>query len=421
MSLPSTDTRAGLSHKAAHLLALAGLAVAGLCLAGCSKPGEAEVNPTVTVQVDAATKGPIQLKVSTDAIVYPRDQAAIVPKVVSPVKKFYIERGSHVKAGQLLAELEAQDLAGAAQKSAGGRDSAEATYQMEVQKVQQDAKFAKQTLDAAQKLYDSRQALYKDGAVSAKDLEDSRLALAQAQNAYDLAQKQSDLKVAEGAMNAAKGDTASAEAMLSYSKIVSPINGVVTDRPFFSGETAPTGAPLVTVMDLSQIVARAHISLAEASLLKIGNPATISVPGLKPDIKARVTLISPALDPNSTTVEVWVQGPNPGEKLKAGSSAHVTMVGATIPDAVYIPTAALLTAPDGATTVITLDTDNAPHKQKVKTGIRDGLNIQITDGLQGSERVVTVGAFELDKEDDPVLAKTKIQVQVPKMPEEEDE
>ena len=419
MSLPSTDTQARLSHKAAHLLALAGLAAAGLWLAGCSKAPEAEVNPTVTVQVDAAQKGPISLRVSTDAILYPRDQAAIVPKVVSPVKKFYVDRGSHVKAGQLLAELEAQDLTGAHLKSQGGYQSAEATYQMEVQKVQQDLKFAKQSLDAAQKLYDSRQVLYRDGAVSAKDLEDSRLALSQAQNTYDLAQKQSDLKVAEGAMNAAKGDTANAEAQLSYTKITSPINGVVTDRPFFAGETAPVGLPLVTVMDLSEIVARAHISLAEASHLKVGNAATISIPGV--NVKGRVTLISPALDPNSTTVEVWVQGPNPGEKLKAGSSARVSMIGETIPNAIYIPTAALLTAPDGQTTVITLDTDNAPHKQKVKTGIRDGMNIQITDGLQGAERVVTVGAFELDKEDDPVLAKTKIQVQVPKMPEEEDE
>ena len=46
-------------------------------------------------------------------------------------------------------------------------------------------------------------------------------------------------------------------------------------------------------------------------------------------------------------------------------------------------------------------------------------DVQITDGLQGGERVVTVGAFELDKEDEDVLAKTKIQVQAPKMPEEE--
>jgi len=414
-------TRGGGQSGTTHcFLALAGLVVAGLFISGCSKAPEAEVAPTVTVQVDAAEKKPIQLRVNADAVLYPRDQAAIVPKVVAPVKKAYVDRGSHVKAGQLLVELESQDLTGQHMKSQGGYQQAEATYQMEVQKVVQDSKLAKQTLDAAQKLFDSRQNLYKDGAVSAKDVDDSRSALIQAQNQYDLAQKQSDLKVAEGLFNAAKGDTANAEAQLSYTKITSPIDGVVTDRPFYPGETAPTGMPVVTVMDLSQVVARSHISQQEAAHLKAGDPATITVPGESGMVKGKVTLVSPALDPNSTTVEVWVTAPNPGGRLKPGSSVHVSMVGQTVPDAIVIPTAALLTAPDGLTTVITLDTDNVPHKQKVKTGIRDGANIQVTDGLQGSERVVTIGAFELDKEDDPVLAKTKIQVQVPKMPDEEE-
>ena len=147
----------------------------------------------------------IPLKVIADAILYPRDQAAIVPKVVAPVKKFYVDRGSHVNAGQLLAELENQDLAGAHQKSQGGYQQAEVTYQMEVQKVAQDLKLAKQTLDAAQKLYDSRQALYKQGAVSAKDVEDAGIALTQAKNQYDLTQKQVDLKVAEAQLQRRQG------------------------------------------------------------------------------------------------------------------------------------------------------------------------------------------------------------------------
>jgi multidrug efflux pump subunit AcrA (membrane-fusion protein) len=71
--------------------------------------------------------------------------------------------------------------------------------------------------------------------------------------------------------------------------------------------------------------------------------------------------------------------------------------------------------------MIVLDTDNKPHRTKVKVGIRDGGDIQITDGLKGGERVVTVGAFELDRLDEDVLGKAKIQVQAPKMPEEEEE
>ena len=409
---------AGAGRRARGLM---GIVVAGLLLSGCSAKKETEAAPTVTVQVDAAEKEAIQRKVIAEATLYPLDQAALVPKVSSPVKKFYVVRGSTVKAGQVLAELENQDLTGAQMKSHGGYLQAEATYQMQLQKVGQDVKLGKEQLDAQQKLYDSRVALFKEGAISAKDVQDAAVALTQARNQYELAQKQSDLKVAEGQLNAAKGDTASAEAQLSYAKITSPIDGVVTDRPFYPGETAPSGASILTVMNLSQVVARAHISELEAAHLKVGDSATISVPGQSPDVKGKVTLVSPALDPIGTTVEVWVQAANPGGRLRPGTSVRVTMVGETVPQAIVVPTAALLTAPEGVISVIVLDTDNVPHKKKVKVGIRDGQNAQITEGLQGGERVVTVGAFELDREDEDVLAKTKIQVQAPKMPEEDKE
>jgi RND family efflux transporter MFP subunit len=395
----------------------------GLLFSGCGAKGEVEASPTVTVQVDAAEKGPIQRKVVTDAVLYPLDQAAIVPRVVSSVKKWYVDKGSHVKAGQLLGELENQDLAGAAMKSQGGYAQAEVTYQMTMQKSAQDLKFAKQSLDSAQKFYDGRAALYKEGAVSAKDLDDASVALSQAKNTYDLSQKQYDLKVAEGAMNAAKGDTENANATLSYTKITSPISGVVTDRPNYPGETPAAGNPVITVMNLSQIVARSHVAQLEAASLKVGDPATITIPGQPTLVKGRVTLVSPAVDPNSTTVEVWVQAPNPKESLRPGTSVRVAMVAQTVPQAIVIPQAALLTSPDGINTVIVLDSDNKPSKKKVKVGIRDSESktVQVTDGLQGGERVVTVGAFELASEDDPVLAKTQIQVQAPKMPDEDED
>lgn len=402
---------------------LAVLLAAGLLFSGCKSQEASETTPTVTVQVDAAEKGPIQRKVVTDAVLYPRDQAAIVPKIPSSIKKWNVDKGSHVKAGQLLGELESSDLAGAAQKSQGGLTQAEATYQMTVQKSAQDLKFAKQSLDSAQKFYDGRAALYKEGAVSAKDLDDASVALSAAKNTYDLAQKQYDLKVAEGAVNAAKGDTDNANATLGYSKITSPINGIVTDRPYYPGETPAAGTPVITVMDISQIVARAHIAQLEAASLKVGDPATISIPGQPISVKGKVSLVSPAVDPNSTTVEVWVQAPNPKESLRPGTSVHVAMVAETVKDAVVIPQAALLTTPDGVNTVIVLDSDNAPSKKHVKVGIKDGeaRTVQVTDGLQGGERIVTVGAFELANEDDPILAKTKIQVQAPKLPDEDEE
>jgi HlyD family secretion protein len=402
---------------------LLGVALAAaLISSGCGKGEVAEAAPTVTVQVGAAENQTIERKVTAEATLYPLEQSAIVPKISAPVKKFYVEKGSKVHAGQLLAELENSDLLAQQKENEGNFAQAQAGYEQAVQKAEQDRTLAKETLDAAQKLYNARKELYKQGAVSSKDVDDSNVALIQAKNAYDLSQKQLDLKVAEGQYKAAQAKTTEVEVSLNYSKIVSPIDGVVTDRPVYPGEMASNSGPIITVMNLSQIVARAHVDQQQAAQLKVGDSATISVPGQPGALKGKVSLVSPALDPNSTTVEVWVQAANPGERLKPGTDVQVQIVAQAIPHAIVIPAEALLTSPDGQTSVIILDTDNKPHKKKVKAGIRDAGEVQITDGLQGGERVVTVGAFALSQEDDPVLAKTNIQVAAPpNIPEDDDE
>src|SRR5580704_17313003 len=403
-------------------LLLGALVALGFVASGCSKGTEVEAAPTVTVQVGAAENQTIERKVSAEATLYPLEQSAIVPKITAPVKKFYVEKGSKVHAGQLLAELENSDLLAQKQENEGAYTQAEAGYEQAVQKAKQDLTLSKETLDAAQKLYNARQELYKQGAVSSKDVDDANVALIQARNAYEASQKQLDLKMAEGQLAAAKGHSAGIEASVNYSKIVSPIDGVVTDRPVYPGEMASNSGPIITIMNLSQIVARAHIDQSEASQLKVGDPATISVPGQPGALKGKVSLVSPALDPNSTTVEIWVQAPNPGDRLKPGSSVQAQMVAQAVQHAIVIPAEALLTGSDGTTSVIVLDTDNKPHKKKVKVGIRDGGDVQVTEGLQGGERVVTVGAFALSQEDDPVLAKTNIQVQAPpNIPDEDDD
>ena len=118
---------------------------------------------------------------------------------------------------------------------------------------------------------------------------------------------------------------------------MSPIDGVVTDRPLNPGEMASSSAPLITVMNLSQVwPARTSISRRRRSL-KVGDAATVSVPGQPGAVKGKVSLVSPALDPNSTTVEVWVQAPNPGERLKPGSDVQVQMVAQSVPHAIVIP------------------------------------------------------------------------------------
>jgi len=153
--------------------------------------------------------------------------------------------------------------------------------------------------------------------------------------------------------------------------------------------------------------------------LKANATATIVTADGGAAVPGKVTLISPALDPASTTVEVWVEAANPGDRLKPGTSLRVEMVAQTVPSALVIPQAAVLTSPSGNTSVIVVDSENKPHKKSVTLGIRDSGNVQVTEGLESGERVVTAGAFELSKLEEGVLAKTKVQIQPPK--EEEDE
>ena len=399
-----------------------------ILLVGCSKES-GEKEPVAPVQVAAVERTTLEHTISAEAVLFPLAQSAITPKISAPVKTFYVKRGSPVREGQLLAVLENRDLAAAAQDTKGSYDQAQATYEIstasdlpqEIQKAELDAQAAKKLLDAQQKVYDSRQELFQQGALPRKELDQSGVDLTQARNQYEMAQKHLDALMAVGKQNAvksaagqlesAKGKYLGAEAQLSYSEIRSPIDGVITDRPLYPGEMAAAGTPLLTVMDVSQVIARAHIPQPDAALLKLGDQATITAPEEDQPVEGKVTVISPALDPNSTTVEIWVQAKNPGKHLKPGTSVRVSMLAKTIPDALVIPAASLLTAEDGKTSVMFAGSDGRAHQKEVKVGIRQGDQVQIVEGIQAGDRVVASGAYGLPDN-------TKITVEQPGAPSE---
>ena len=195
----------------------------------------------------------------------------------------------------------------------------------------------------------------------------------------------------------------------------------MTDRPIFAGEMASNGAPMITLMDVSQVIARAHVSQDDAKYLKVGDAANLVLPDASALIPGKVSVISPALDPANTTVEVWVQAANPNGRLKPGTGVRAEMIAETVPSALVIPQNAVLTSSSGNTSVMVVDSENKPRRKPVTLGIRDGANVQVSEGLTSGERVVTVGAFELAKLDEEVFAKTKVQIQPPKEEEDEDE
>ena len=195
---------------------------------------------------------------------------------------------------------------------------------------------------------------------------------------------------------------------------------MVTDLPLYPGETAQAGAPVVTIMDVTRVIARTHVPQSEAAELTVGNEANLIGPAGVP-IAGKVTLINAALDAASSTVEVWVEAENADGTLRPGSSIRVEMIAKTVPNALVIPQTAVLTSPTGATFAIVIDNESKPHLRKIAVGIRDKGLVQITDGLQSGQRVATTGAFELFKLDPEVLAKTKVQIAPVKEQEEPEE
>lgn len=408
---------------------------AGLCtlisflsVSCSSEKGDKE--PTVSVQVAAVEKTTIERTITTQAVLFPLQQAAIPAKISAPVQKFLVRRGSRVHEGELLAVLENRDLSAAAEDTQGSYKQQQALNEIatsaslpeEIKKAEADEQQAQQALDAQEKVFQSRQQLYDQGALPRKELDQSRVDITQARNQYSIAKqhldalmaigKKAELQAAAGQLESAKGKYLGAEAQLSYSEIRSPIDGVVTDRPLFAGEMAAAGTPLLTVMDISSVIAKAHIPQTDAAALKVGDKGTMTAPGIEKPIEGKVTVVSPALDPNSTTVEVWLEAKNPKHELKPGTSVQLSLTAQTVKDALVVPVSSVLTASDGSTTVMLAGTDGLAHQKAVKLGIRNGDDVQVLDGLNENDKVISSGAYGLPD-------KTKIKIEAAEAPAEE--
>lgn len=412
------------------LLALA-LALGTLgCSAGADQ--DAGSSPVIAVQVAQVTPGPLQQWVRTQAVLYPLHQALITPKITAPVSQFFVQRGDPVHSGELLAKLENRDLSAAAQESQGQLEAAQADYATatsgtipaDLKRAQLDLTAAKKALDNAQLINDNSERLFQQGAIPRRALEQAGLDLTNAQNAYALAQQHLQavesvghaqaLKAAQGNLDSAQGRAAAAAAQLSYSQITSPIDGVVTDRPLYPGELATPAAPLLTIADLSHVVARAALPAEQAALLQVGDTATITAPGSDRALPARVSVVSPATDPGSTTLEVWVEAANPGGFLRLGTAVQVAILARTLPRALTVPAGAVLIDAGGAASVMVVGADHKAHQTPVELGVRDAERVQILSGVAAGATVVSVGAYGL-----PDQAQVKVEAPKPAAKDED--
>jgi RND family efflux transporter MFP subunit len=150
-------------------------------------------------------------------------------------------------------------------------------------------------------------------------------------------------------------------------------------------------------MDTSALLAKLHLSQLQAQQLKLGAAASITVPGLADPVPAKVSLISPALDPGSTTVEVWLRVENAKSTFKAGTPVRTTITGRTAANAMLVPAEAVQTEADGVSKfVLVIKADGSAEKRAVTLGLRNAESAQILSGLTPGDNVITSGGYGLD-------------------------
>jgi len=412
---------------------MAGLMVAAALLAGCGKAKDetaVETEAPTPVTVETAVLGAIDHIVTTDAVLFPINQANVTPKISAPVSRMLVNRGDHVRIGQLIADLESKDLAAAVQEARFQYQQAQSAYATvtgatvveDETKARADVQSAQSAFDAAKKLYDSRVALEKEGALAQKQVDETKLQMVQAQTQLETAQqhlkslngvgRQEAVRAAQAQMDAAKAHEDALAVQLSYARVLSPINGVISERLVNVGEVASAGMPLVSIVDISQLRAVANVPVKDAETTKLGRPARVAGPD--GDIAGTVAVVSPSANANATTVEVWVQIPNPGERLKPGATARVSIIAETIQNTLVVPAAALLNGDSGRQKVMVVSSDSVAHERMVAVGVRQGDRVQILSGVQQGDQVVTSGGLGLDD-------KAKVTIQQAKSEDDDDD
>ena len=390
-----------------------------LLLHGCKKKNPeaaTDEKPVVAVEATHPKFGPITEQIEADAILAPLAEAALSPRVTAPIQRFFVQRGSRVVAGQVVATLESSDLQAAALDNQGAFTAAKGAYTAATEttlpenetKARLDLEQARATLALDKSILNARSQLLSQGAIPGRDVDTAKATVLQSQTAYDLANQRyqalqkaghsAALQSAKGTLESAQGKYLGAQAQLSYTSLRSPIRGVVTDRPLFPGETAPASTTLVTIMDTSSLIAKLHIAQSQAQQLALGSTATLTVNGLNASVPARVSLISPALDPGSTTVEVWLKVDNAAGRLRPGTAVHASLQGRTVAHALLVPTETVERSTEGpGKIVVILAADGTAKKRAITPGIETKASTQILGGLQPGDTVITSGGYGLDE------------------------
>ena len=354
-------------------------------------------------------RGPMVRSVVATGKIEPITKVEIKSKANGIIERLAADVDHQVEAGQVLAELDKENLRARQREARANLEAARAALSAaEAQVAKYDVEAEAPEVAFAKSAYERARSLNEQKLVSQETLDQARTTYEQSMNRQRAAAAQSLIgraKVNEARAQVAQAGAAveRADEELANATIRAPIRGTVLTRDVEIGSPVSSilnlGAAASLVMtlgDIQKVFVRGKVDEADIGLVKLGLPARITAESFKDKVfHGRVTQISPigVEKDNVTTFEVEVSIDNPGQELKANMTANAEIVLDEHADALIIPEAAITydTQKQASVDVADPAAEKGRRTVKVKVGIGNGTKTEVLEGLKQGDRVVLPG------------------------------
>ncbi len=342
---------------------------------------DSETRPSVTVARvrRAVAKVELTLPGNIQAVA----EAPVLARADGYIKKRYADIGDRVKAGQLLAELEAPELDQQVQQARAAVDQSRSELEAASANLEQGK--ANEELARANAARWSN--LVLKGAVSRQENDQYQTQFkAQASSVQSL---QKAVAAARSNVSAAEANLARLSELQGYEKVRAPFGGVITLRNIDVGALVTNSSTLLyRIAQTNMLRTYINVPQSDADAVRVGQPAVLSLQDLPGrQFHGAVTRTANALDPATRTLLVEIQVPNPEGTLLPGTYCQVSLTAPRSNPPLLIPGDTLVVRPDG-TQVALVGNDQSVHFQRIELGRDYGDQIEVLGGLQEGQRVV---------------------------------
>jgi len=365
--------------------------------------GSTKIDPSKLAKVE---RGDLAKSVVATGKVEPITKVEIKSKASGIVKKLLVDAGDRVKRGQVLAELDKEEIEAHVAQAKAQEEAAEASLratEADMERAKVDAEGP--DVPTLKRAYERAQGMAKEGVVSVSALDDAQRAYELAVNKQNVAKAQ--LQVLHAKIGQAQAQVAQDRANLkqleeqySYTTVESPIDGVVLSRDVEVGDAVSSilvlgssATLIMTLGDISEVYVKGKVDESDIGKVYLGQPARIKVESFKDKtFNGKVTKISPmgVEKDNVTTFEVRVSINNPGGELKAAMTANAEIILEEHKNVLQIPEGSILYDKDKKASVEVPDAKGKEGKSKVAVniGISNGAKTELLSGLKEGDQVV---------------------------------